>query len=132
MGVTALLVAVSFFSCEKAVKLNILRHLPHYFTNRALYGENEKAMQEKNAFILATGFIDTTDEIPPTEIALVSVNNRTIQLPLGYRIRNNDGVTEEYAAREFRIRLKMPSGSLLVSDGKKKSAYTVFYHKGYN
>lgn len=127
-----MLLLTMFISCEKAVKLNIIRHLPHYFSNGALYGENLKQMQEKNAFILATGVVDTTDETPPTEIALISVNNKTIQLALEQRLRSKDHVTEDYRAGEFFIRLEMPSGALLVRDGKRQSAYTVFYHKGYH
>ncbi|MES2371254.1 MAG: hypothetical protein V4557_01660 [Bacteroidota bacterium] len=133
-----------FLSCsEKRVSLGIVRNIPVYFQNNLLFGERIKSMQEKNAFILATGQIDTTDEHPPTEVAFVSFDSKLIQLNLMEKTTTSEKVSKTYIGAGLTLlltytihydgnfRASLQNAHIAVSYKNLHSDYAVFIKKGY-
>lgn len=109
-----------------------------------LYGENIKSMEEKNAFIVATGLIDTTDEHPPVKVAYVSIDNRLMEFIFIESTRNGDKITDTYYANGFTLSVsttlskeddpKSGYEKVRIRIGNKNghSEYTVFGKSGYD
>jgi hypothetical protein len=138
-----LLAGLSLCACKRReITLDITWHLPGYVENTALFGEDIKAMEEKNAFILQTGKIDTTDEYPPEEIALISINKKVIKLQHIETITKEKEIVDAYSGGGYTLLLsndktantkneQYAKAHLTVSKGKIKSEYNVFRRKGY-
>lgn len=128
---------LSMNACKQhSIQLGIVRHTPVYMHNDKLYGENIKSMEEVNAFILATGAIDTTDEHPPVRIALISVNKKLLELHLSTDQRNGLPVYEGdgYTLSFTDIKAKDDSSSeasFVISNKEKTSTYHVYGKRGY-
>jgi hypothetical protein len=91
-------------SCvHKSIPLCIVRNTPDYFRNDIRFGENIKSMQEKNAFIAATGSIDTTNEHAPIEVAFICIENHLLQLEFIEKTRNGDKITNAYYGNGFAL-----------------------------
>jgi hypothetical protein len=84
-----------------------------------LFGENIKSMEEKNAFIVATGLIDTTDEHPPVKVAFVCINNRLMELTFIEGTRNGDKITDAYYSNGFTLLVS----TTLSKENDPKSTY---------
>jgi len=129
-----LLVAFTMTGCShQQIRLGIVRHVPYYFQNNSLFGENKKLMEEKNEFILATGMIDTTDETPPIIVALICINRQTMQLNLVSRKKENNEFVTEYAGNGYTLLLSSLTDQwqLIISHGNVSSTYRVFGRTGY-
>ncbi|MDE3145477.1 MAG: hypothetical protein KGL19_15075 [Bacteroidota bacterium] len=123
-------------------KVRYIPQSPDDFQNNWHWGKSIKAMQEKNEFIFVTGKIDTTSEIPPIEIAFISINRKTIQLNLIRRTIENNQVIEKYSGNGYDLlficEIKQEAdnshfskGHLIIKKKKIKSEYEIFGEQGY-
>lgn len=139
-----LVISLAFLSCSaKRVPLGIVRNIPVYFQNNLLFGEDTKSMEETNAFILATGKIDTTDEHPPMEVAFVSFDNKLMQLNLTENTRKGEKISRTYTAngltlvltytlyQEGAFNASLINAHIAASYKDRHSYYSVFIKKGY-
>ena len=138
-----LLAGLLLFSCgQKDIVLDVVRHPPNYIKNEGLFGEDIKSMEEKNTFIVETGKIDTTDEVPPLEIALINVQKKTTQLELTARAIDGNSTIETYSGSGFVLTIigetakKTGTGNyakakLTITKGKQRSDYRVYRKTGY-
>lgn len=140
-----LVICLAFSSClRKHIPLGIIRNIPVYFKNNMLYGENIKSMEEKNAFIVATGLIDTTDEHPPVKVAYMSIDKRLMELTFIESIRNEDKITDAYFANGFTLLIsttiskendpgtRYEKAHIRIGNKNGHSEYTVFGKQGYD
>ncbi len=132
-------------SCNNnSIPLGIVRNIPVYFKNNMLFGENIKTMEEKNAFIVATGLIDTTDEHPPIRVAFVSIDNRLLELTFIEGTRNGDKITDAYYSNGFTLLVSTVAGKaddpksryekahIRIGNKNGHSEYDVFGRPGYD
>ncbi|MES2332792.1 MAG: hypothetical protein V4539_24500 [Bacteroidota bacterium] len=125
------------------IPLGIVRHVPIYFHNSMLFGENIKLMEEKNEFIVATGMIDTTDEYPPVKVAFISIDKQLMQLNFMETTKNGDEITNAYYANGFTLLVSFTmeekedqkniyeKAHLRIGNKDKHSEYIVFGKTGY-
>ena len=139
------LILLEVSACShRSIPLGIIRHIPVYFQNNMLFGENIKSMEERNAFIAATGLIDTTDEHPPVKVAYVSIDNRLIEFNFIEGHRNGDKITDTYYANGFTLSVstllskeedpkrRYEKAHIRIGNKNGHSEYEVFGRPGYD
>jgi hypothetical protein len=138
-----LLAGLLFCACKRRdIVLDITWHMPGYMENTGLFGEDIKAMEERNAFLLETGKIDTTDEHPPVKVALVSINKKMIQLYFVETFNKGKETVDAYYGAGYTMLLtyyktgtttdnQYAKTHLTIRKGELRSEYTLFRKKGY-
>jgi hypothetical protein len=93
-------------SCsQKSIELGIVRHSSDLLHCDKVFGYSSKTLREKNEILLQTGYVDTTTETKPFEVAIINYKRNEIVMVLNKRTENQNIVTESYSNYTFNITL---------------------------
>ncbi|HLK29257.1 MAG TPA: hypothetical protein VKT28_11820 [Puia sp.] len=85
---------------------------------RLCYGNNAKKLYEENEILIQTGLIDTTDEQPPIDAAIIKIDNKEIILTKMKETKSGNLNIKEYAGEQYH---------LTITDSEKKEDNETMY-----
>ena len=124
-------------SCAKSIKLDTNTFSSDLLRPQIEFGENLWAIKYENAIILQIGKIDTTDEQPPIQAAIIHIHEKEVVMDLISARQSNDTTIRIYQGNEYRVELhyikrkdgetndSIFEGAFVVSSGHLKSEYLV-------
>ena len=123
-------------SCTRQdISLQVVRETSELIHAKIYYGTSFKRLDEENEILIQTGLIDTTDEHPPIDVAIIHVNNKEIVLTRSKEIQSADLNTKEYRGEGYHLILTFSKslednitvyeGKCIISKGNLKSDYKI-------
>jgi hypothetical protein len=130
-------------SCNREkIILDKVRYLPDYMFIKNHFGTDLKSMEERNEFILVTGTIDTTTELPPADVAVIIINKQEQVLHRNKSTVTNNGFSEQYSGNGYTVSLYYTKsnkylftayeGKLMISKGLSATEYEIIGVDGYH
>ncbi len=139
----AVLGSCLFTACNhEKVVLEKVRYLPDYMFIKNHFGTDLRSMEERNEFILVTGTIDTTSELPPVDVAVIIIDKKEQVLHRSNAVINNNEISEKYSGNGYTLTLDYKKGAqhlftvyegkLVISKGLSSTEYPIIGLEGYH
>ncbi|HLY71698.1 MAG TPA: hypothetical protein VKR53_18320 [Puia sp.] len=92
-------------SCSTSPNIQTVKHSSPLLHCEKIFADNTDAIDERNEILLQTGVIDTTDELPPIETAIINIDNEEIILTLKKSYTENGYSIEKYSGQNYDLTL---------------------------
>jgi hypothetical protein len=135
---------VLMVSCNShKIRLEVVSFLPEYFSSGKHFGLDITSIQQQNQYLLVTGKVDTTSEVPPLKMAVVVIDKNKIFLNFIRSTKINDATTEEYSGSGYNLKViytvkgqglsaEQYAGTIFIKRGNLDSEYKVVGLPGNN
>ena len=124
---------ITLGSCSQPeIPLDTIRETSVLLHCDKVYGTSAKKIEEENEIIIQTGKIDTTDEHPPINAAIIKVKSIEVVLNQLKTYKLKESIVEEYSGDNYVLTISYEEkgrgifeGSCTITKGKLKSMYDI-------
>ena len=141
--VTLAMLALILSCNNHKIRLEVVSFLPDYFSSSKHFGTDITLIRQQNQYLLVTGKVDTTSEVPPLKMGVVVIDKNKIFLNLISSTKINDATIEEYSGSGYNLKViytikdqglssEEYAGTLSIKQGNLDSKYKVVGLPGNN